>query len=636
MTLSKRKICFTANYVHPEFLERAALESSGQKSTLFEDQHMGQLTGVMSQIGHLAAYSMELLDGLFRISTETAARIESVSERTAKLAQAVENLEKEPQVEKLVDITAVSVVHKKQEIKVPHIFTRITNADEIVAQYNQCAPPPLLTKIDHILGGEQCQSNYSFPRFFFDEWYKSELNRQEKKKEEKKKKKLERKQRREERRKNDSSRKDKIKKAKSMKKMQSFTSTYKNEVPNGVGMAAPAPPPKPKGAIAAPKPPPPPPQAFRRSRNKGEQGNRSSQNPLASGLSGIKEDGYEKMEVEDKSKPPRKPPPRTPPPGGGTAPPPRAPPPGPPADSPRAPPPPGPPPGSPSAPPPGAPPPAPPTSSDAPPPTPPPAKPVVDTQTIMNQPQYAKYKTMLKVNLPEGAIRNKMEVDKIPEDIIDMFCPNTVFVKPAAKVTSSEDEGQTTGEEAEDLEPPVEEEAPPGPPEDWEETDDGQGGIYFINKGTWESSWVAPMGWKAYKLKKEEESKKARGGLMDALKGGKKLRRISITPGSHVVADPRTNVMAGIKGGAIKLKKAAPLPPKPVDARDQLMATLKKGKEGLKTGLQHVEVKTFNPEREMDDAVAKLLANRAAIAGESDSDSDSDSDYDFDSDDDYP
>lgn len=101
MTLSKRKICFTANYVHPEFLERAALESSGQKSTLFEDQHMGQLTGVMSQIGHLAAYSMELLDGLFRISTETAARIESVSERTAKLAQAVENLEKEPQAEKV-------------------------------------------------------------------------------------------------------------------------------------------------------------------------------------------------------------------------------------------------------------------------------------------------------------------------------------------------------------------------------------------------------------------------------------------------------------------------------------------------------------------------------------------------------
>jgi len=253
----------------------------------------------------------------------------------------------------------------------------------------------------------------------------------------------------------------------------------------------------------------------------------------------------------------------------------------------------------------------------------------------MNQPQYAKYRTMVKVNLPEGAIRNKMEVDKIPEDVIDIFCPNTVFVKPTPKTASSEDEGHTTGEEGEELEP--EGEAPPGPPEDWEETDDGEGGIYYINKGTWESSWVPPLGWKLYKAKKEEDAKKARGGLMDALKGGKKLRRISITPGSHAVtSDPRDNVMAGIKQGAVKLKKAAPLPPKPVDARDQLMATLKKGKADLKQGLQHVEVKTFNPEREMDDAVAKLLANRAAIAGESDSDSDSDSDYDFDSDDDYP
>ena len=70
--------------------------------------------------------------------------------------------------------------------------------------------------------------------------------------------------------------------------------------------------------------------------------------------------------------------------------------------------------------------------------------------------------------------------------------------------------------------------------------------------------------------------------------------------------------------------------------RDQLMLTLKKGREELKTALQHVEVKRYDENERMDDAVAKLLANRAAIAGESDSDSDSDSDLDFDSDDDYP
>jgi hypothetical protein len=157
-----------------------------------------------------------------------------------------------------------------------------------------------------------------------------------------------------------------------------------------------------------------------------------------------------------------------------------------------------------------------------------------------------------------------------------------------------------------------------------------------MNKSTWESSWIPPKGWSEYIKKKKDDAQKARGGLMDALKGGKKLRRISITPGSRAEVDPREGVMAGIKLGAVSLKKAKPLPPKPVDARDQLMATLKKGKAELKTKLNHVEVKKFNEEEQMDDAVAKLLANRAAIAGDSDSDSDSDSDYDFDSDDDYP
>ena len=35
------------------------------------------------------------------------------------------------------------------------------------------------------------------------------------------------------------------------------------------------------------------------------------------------------------------------------------------------------------------------------------------------------------------------------------------------------------------------------PPEDWEETtNDESGGTYFINRKNWESSWVAPKGWK--------------------------------------------------------------------------------------------------------------------------------------------
>ena len=101
--------------------------------------------------------------------------------------------------------------------------------------------------------------------------------------------------------------------------------------------------------------------------------------------------------------------------------------------------------------------------------------------------------------------------------------------------------------------------------------------------------------------------------LLDGITAGRKLRRISVTPGSQAAKDdPRDGVMSGIRMG-VKLKKAAPLPPKPIDARDQLMATLKKGKAELKTQLNHVEVHKYDENERMDDAVAKLLANRAAI-----------------------
>lgn len=72
-----------------------------------------------------------------------------------------------------------------------------TNTDEILAQYNICSPPPFLNHVDAILGGEQCSQNFSYPRFFFNEWYKSEVKRQEKKKEESRRRRRERRERRE-------------------------------------------------------------------------------------------------------------------------------------------------------------------------------------------------------------------------------------------------------------------------------------------------------------------------------------------------------------------------------------------------------------------------------------------------------
>jgi len=603
---------------------------------------------VLGQIGSLAAYTMELMDGLFRISQETQNRIEKVAERTQKLGVELERLETESMREAdktpLVDLSVVSSLTQKREVKVPHIFTRITNAEEILAQYNNCTPPPFLNKIDSILGGEQCSHNFSYPRFFFNEWYKSEVKRQEKKKEEKKKRRKERREKREAKSKEG----DKKQKKLSAKKMKKFKDQYKNETINGmtiapaVTKAAPRPlapkPPPPRSV--APKPPPPPPQAYRRSRT-GVRGSKRTTKRISSGNflpSAISEQimDYPKMEIEENSPerkssaapppppiPPSKPPPGPPPAAQGTTTPPRSL--------------------------------SPPSSRSSPGETSTPSPPkrqsttdsyvrdsslisvaeeeeeeveeeaTVDPMAIFNTPLFAKYQTMKKINLPEAAIRHKMEQDKVKMSLVDLFCPNTVYQTPSPQ---DDDEGHTTQDDSSVGE---EDNRPDGDPKDWEETvNDETGDIYYINKITWESSWVPPKGWEEYQEGLQQENK---ANFLNSIATGTKLRRISVTPGSRVVSDPRNDVMAGIRKG-ISLKKAAPLPPKPVEARDQMISALKN--VTLKSALQHVEINKYDENERMDDAVAKLLANRAAIAGESDSESDSDSDYDFDSDEDYP
>jgi len=247
---------------------------------------------------------------------------------------------------------------------------------------------------------------------------------------------------------------------------------------------------------------------------------------------------------------------------------------------------------------------------------------------IFQMPIYAKYNTMKKINMPEEAIRHKMEQDKIKEDLVNLFCPNTVFEGPAEE----DDDGHTTQDDAS---VGAEDDRPDGPAKEWEETlNDNTGDIYYMNKTTWESSWVPPKGWEEYQASLEQETKSQQVDFLSSIAKGRKLRRISVTPGSRAIdTDPRNDIMSGIREG-MQLKKAAPLPPKPVEARDQMIMALKSVE--LKSTLQHVIVNKYDENERMDDAVAKLLANRTAIAGESDSDSDSDSDYDFDSDEDYP
>jgi len=228
---------------------------------------------------------------------------------------------------------------------------------------------------------------------------------------------------------------------------------------------------------------------------------------------------------------------------------------------------------------------------------------------------------MKQINLPEGAIRLKMETDNISDDLIDHFCPNTIPLRSVradslpSQIEDEEDEGDAPVDDG-----------------NWEESiDEETGAKYYVNRVTWESSWVAPQGWNKKKKVLSSGSAGSSGDMFADIKKGVQMRRISVTPGSRPVIDPRMDLMSQLKGGA-KLKKAAPLEPKPMEARDVMLMKLK---GGLKDNLRKVETKTYKAEENMDEAVAQLLANRHAIAGD-ESDSDSESDYEFDSDDDYP
>ena len=822
MTLTKRKLSYATVYTHPEFLERSALDSSSSstphssahaessQASHLKDVHVASLTGVLAQIGHLAAYATELLDGLFRIAQETTGRLESVGDRTQKLHQSLLAVEMLPPPPLSVDVLSIGTFAQKLEIKVPHIFTKQTNDDAILGHYYLCTPPPPLRKFDALLGGEQCMQSYSHPRFFFEQWFKSELKRQEAKKAEKKKKKMDRREKRD-KTKNQEQKSQQKKKAVKRVTMQSWKQQIAGYTePNGMPLQnvevqnVPPPPPPQVKLIPKAVPPPPPPQAFKkrgsatdivtinpppppgnpppdkrasvriappppppssfptqmptttanttntnggeddeqrnpltttqmhasadeqsspnrvvrarteraktgggdqrsRGRTEGpmpgtdgvgaEQANDGSDHSDHSGHQSVDDDpsSYEAGDqdrgivdgtLEQRSKALSRAMSRSSagplsarfnrPLSGRPAPV---------SDSAR------------------------PESgrlaartmtrgmSRA-------AGPSVDSdgnvveggtdgieeggegqtdgddvyydeaggdddplrkdsapyresryrssgdESLLQDedeaapvdpladPMFDKYRTMQKINLPEGAIRQKMERDSVDPDLVDLFCPNTTYERPkkakAASVESLPDEEDDP-------------DAPQGDPADWEETKDpSTGGMYFVNKSTWESSWVPPAGWKAYaKAQKEAQAAAKKGlsapsiadGLKNAIMQGRELRRLSVTPGAHKFVDDRVEVLDGIKSGAVKLKKAAPLAPKKVDARQDIMSQIKQGT--LKSALQHVEQNKFDATERMDAAVAQLLANRTAIAG-NESDSDSDSDYDFDSDDDYP
>jgi hypothetical protein len=131
---------------------------------------------------------------------------------------------------------------------------------------------------------------------------------------------------------------------------------------------------------------------------------------------------------------------------------------------------------------------------------------------------------MVKMSMPEPAIRHAMEKEKIDMDLIDEMCPNTVWRTPATQSEEVPDADETDdsayGEEEEE-----EELGPDGDPNEWEETPNPDGeGVYYVNRTTWESSWVKPRHWDEREVEPEPVNVLKVGGLLDGIAGGAKLR----------------------------------------------------------------------------------------------------------------
>ena len=220
-----------------------------------------------------------------------------------------------------------------------------------------------------------------------------------------------------------------------------------------------------------------------------------------------------------------------------------------------------------------------------------------------------------KFKLPEQAVRHEMEKDGIAVALINKFCPSTFSPTALAKP------------------PPVGQDMPldqiEGPHSEASEGEETRA----TNEGEKDREGGHQSSASLDQENDGDSNRKYQAAFLGSIKKGKELRRISVIPGSRVEAGPRNFILDGIKKGA-NLRKAEPLPPKPPSARDQILTSIRRAT--LKSNLNHVEPMKHNENDRTDDAVAKLLANRTAIAGgDSDTDSDFD-DYEFDSDEDYP
>ncbi|CAM9558885.1 unnamed protein product, partial [Hapterophycus canaliculatus] len=221
MPLTMRPIPHALNLGAPEIYGQGASGQGTEGTQVLEDVNMASMVGTLAQLGALSTYAQDMFDGLFQTADGLASQISAASDRCSRLLQqalpegerrtaeaigsgtgiddnaAVEAIKAERQHANQIESEAAAKVflpeamprwlveryHSPEVARVPelHLIDAVLSSDE----------KRLLAKD----GLDSCALRYSNPQFFYQEWYRLELERQEKSVREKKQKKEERKRR---------------------------------------------------------------------------------------------------------------------------------------------------------------------------------------------------------------------------------------------------------------------------------------------------------------------------------------------------------------------------------------------------------------------------------------------------------
>ncbi|CAM9551989.1 unnamed protein product [Ectocarpus fasciculatus] len=220
MPLTMRPIPHALNLGDPEIYGQGPSGHGTPSTQVLEDVNMASMVGTLAQLGVLATYAQDMFDGLFQTADGLSKKISAASVRCSNLLQALPEAEKRT-AEAIGSGTGIDDNAAVEAIKAERQHAKQAESEAaskvfhpeamprwLVERYHspEVARVPDLHLIDAVLSHEEkslltkdgldsCALRYSNPQFFYQEWYRLELERQEKSVREKKQKKEERKRR---------------------------------------------------------------------------------------------------------------------------------------------------------------------------------------------------------------------------------------------------------------------------------------------------------------------------------------------------------------------------------------------------------------------------------------------------------